>query len=96
MVKRSLSLCLALLLLTPVLSGCFGDNESETMAENSHWLPDVEDRSNLQYRTDDVFSRVSINGSYEIGGVKSIYVAVTTITSSDGGAGITGDAEVHL
>ena len=70
MVKRSLTLCLALLLLTPVLSGCFGNNESETIDEKSHWLPDVEDRYNLQYRADDVFSRVSINGSYEIGEVR--------------------------
>jgi hypothetical protein len=79
-----------------MLSGCFGNDVSDTMIENSHWLPDVEDRSNLQYRDDDVFSRVSVNGSYEIGPVTSIYVAVPAITSSDGGAGITGDAEVHL
>ncbi|MCH1524502.1 MAG: hypothetical protein L7S41_05095, partial [Candidatus Thalassarchaeaceae archaeon] len=58
---------------------------SEIEVENSHWLPDVEDRSDLQYRDDDVFSRVSSNGSYQIGQVKSIYVAVPTITSSDGG-----------
>ena len=96
MIKRSLSLCLVLLFLTPMLSGCFSNGTSEIEVENSHWLPDVEDRSDLQYRDDDVFSRVSSNGSYQIGQVKSIYVAVPTITSSDGGAGITGDAEVHL
>ena len=96
MFTRSLSLCLTILFIMPMLSGCFGTNESEIMSEQTHWLPDVEDRSNLQYRTDDVFSRVSINGSYEIGEVKSIFVSVPTITASDGGAGITGNAQVHL
>jgi hypothetical protein len=82
--------------MTPMLSGCFGDDTSKVVVDNSHWLPDVEDRSDLEYRNDDVFSRVSINGSYGIGEVKSVYVAVPAITSSDGGAGLTGDAEVHL
>jgi Predicted acyl esterases len=78
-------------------SGCFG---SEVLTggeeEGEHWLPAVEDRANLVYRDDDVFSRVSINGSYGIGEARSIYVPVPAISVSDGGAGVTGGAEVHM
>ncbi|PXY78630.1 MAG: hypothetical protein CXX81_06800 [Methanobacteriota archaeon] len=63
---------------------------------NGHWLPPVDQRANLDYRNDDVFSRVSWNGSFGIEEVRSVYVPVTTITLADGGAGITGDAEIHL
>ena len=48
------------------------------------------------YESDDVFSRVSWNGSYLIDEVRSVYVAVPEIDASDGGAGVTGGAEVHL
>ena len=86
-----------LLLLAPVFSGCMGDGSTESMeVEEEHWLPRVEDRSNLIYRDDDVFSRVSINGSYPIDTVRSIFVPVPEITVSDGGAGALGGAEVHL
>ena len=61
-----------------------------------HWLPPVEHRSDLDYRTDDVFSRVSWNGSYGIDEVRSVFVAVDTITAADGGAGVAGNAEVHF
>ena len=94
--KGVLSLCLALLFFTPVLSGCIDNPISEPEIDDSHWLPAVEDRSEMQYRTDDVFSRVSINGTYEIDSVRSVFVSVPSITVSDGGAGLTGDAEVHL
>ena len=90
--------CLAVsLLLAPVFSGCIGENSAEsTSIEEEHWLPRVEDRSNLIYRDDDVFSRVSSNGSYPIDTVRSIFIPVPEITVSDGGAGALGGAEVHL
>ena len=96
MSKRMLSLCLALLVISPVLSGCMDKSNSDLEIEDSHWLPAVEERFDMQYRTDDVFSRVSSNGSYDIGPVKSVFVPVPSITVSDGGAGLTGNAEVHL
>ena len=88
---------LALLLLAPVFSGCLGpdSSESEDMQEE-HWLPRVEDRSDLIYSDDDEFSIVSSNGSYGIDQVRSIFVSVPEITLSDGGAGASGGAEVHL
>ena len=87
---------MALLFFTPVLSGCIDNPISKPEIEDSHWLPAVEDRSEMLYRTDDVFSRVSINGTYAIDSVRSVFVSVPSITVSDGGAGLTGDAEVHL
>ena len=74
MSKRMLSLCLALLVISPVLSGCMDKSNSDLEIEDSHWLPAVEERFDMQYRTDDVFSRVSSNGSYDIGPVKSVFV----------------------
>ena len=73
------------------------ENSAESTAiEEEHWLPRVEDRSNLIYRDDDVFSWVRSNGSYPIDTVRSIFVPVPEITVSDGGAGAFGGAEVHL
>ena len=73
------------------------ENSAESTAiEEEHWLPRVEDRSNLIYRDDDVFSWVRFNGSYPIDTVRSIFVPVPEITVSDGGAGAFGGAEVHL
>ena len=65
-------------------------------ASSSHWLPPVEERSGKLYDNGDVFSRVSWNGSYNISTVQSIFVDVPAITAADGGAGLTGSAEVHL
>ena len=96
MSKRMLSLCLALLVISPLLSGCMDKAISNPEIEDYHWLPPVEERSDMHYQIDDVFSRVSSNGSYDIGPVKSVYVSVPSITVSDGGAGLTGDAVVHL
>ena len=97
MKSQSLSSLLILILLTPTLSGCFGSGVlTGGEEEEEHWLTAVEDRANLVYRDDDVFSRVSINGSYVIGEVRSIYVPVPAISVSDGGAGVTGGAEVHM
>ena len=84
-------------LLPATFSGCFG--EDEIVSE-----PDVADPAYLQpwerageiYDASDVFSRVTENGSYDVDTVRSVYVDVPTITAADGGAGLTGDATVHL
>ncbi len=95
--RRSVATMLALLFLVPTLSGCFGAEENvEVSDEENHWLPPVEERSELVYRADDVFSRVSKNGTHQIGEVMSVYVPVTSISVADGGAGVTGGAEVHM
>ena len=78
------------------LSGCLDSKTQKPELESSHWLPDVEDRSGMIYESDDVFSRVSWNGSHLIDEVRSVYVPVPEIDASDGGAGVTGGAEVHL
>jgi len=61
-----------------------------------HWLPPVEERSGKLYEDTDIFSRVSWNGSHNISEVQSIFVDVPAIALSDGGAGVTGNAQVHL
>ena len=50
----------------------------------------------MVYQDDDVFSRVSVNGSHGIAEVQSVFVPVPEITLADGGAGASGGAEVHL
>jgi hypothetical protein len=50
----------------------------------------------MDYRDDDIYSRVSVNGTFGIGSVRSIFVDVPAITLADGGAGITGGAVVHM
>ena len=95
--NRHMSALLVLLFLAPTLAGCFGSGAlSGGPDESEHWLRPVEERSDLTYRADDIFSRVSINGSYGIDEVRSLYISVPAITLTDGGAGATGDAEVHL
>ena len=88
---------LILVLISPTLSGCSGPvSENGSVQQYEHWLPAVEERSGMEYRNDDVFSRVSINGTFDTGEVQSIFVPVPSISASDGGAGFTGGAEVHL
>ncbi|HJM24161.1 MAG TPA: CocE/NonD family hydrolase [Candidatus Thalassarchaeaceae archaeon] len=95
-VSSSISV-IVLLLLAPALSGCLSEGgEKLSESEENHWLPQVENRSDMIYRDDDVFSRVSSNGSFNIDSVRSIFVPVPDITLLDGGAGVTGGAEVHL
>ena len=97
MTNTSTSIFLVFLFFISSFSGCIaGDEEIGETNNSEHWLNDVEDRSNLVYRNDDVFSHVSKNGSYQIDDVRSIFVEVPAITVADGGAGLTGDAEVHL
>ena len=88
---------LILVLISPTLSGCSGPvSENGSVQQYEHWLPAVEERSGMEYRNDDVCSRVSINGTFDTGEVQSIFVPVPSISASDGGAGFTGGAEVHL
>ena len=96
--RISISCILAsLVLLMPSISGCLGGTSGDPgVSEEKHWLPMVEERSELSYRDDDVFSRVSWNGTFEIDSVRSIFVQVPNIGLEDGGAGATGGAEVHL
>jgi len=75
------------------LGGSIADSDTN---EDKHWLPPVEDRSEMQYRDDDVFSRVSWNGTFAIDSARSIYVEVPAIGLEDGGAGASGGAHVHL
>ena len=97
MSNTSTSIFLVFLFFISSFSGCIaGDEEIDENNNSEHWLNDVEDRSNLVYRNDDVFSHVSKNGSYQIDDVRSIFVEVPAITVADGGAGLTGDAVVHL
>ena len=86
-----------LVMLSASLSGCLGEDDAiEAMEEESNFYPEPWDRANLEYENNDSFSRVSMSGLYEIGEVQSIYVPVPSITAADGGAGVTGGAEVHL
>ena len=84
-------------LLPAMFSGCFGEEDivSETDTKDSAY-PQPWERTNLPYDNSDVFSRVTVNGTFGIDTVRSVYVDVPTITAADGGAGLTGDAAVHL
>ena len=85
-------------LMTTSLSGCFGEqatDDAEVMPAYDVY-PEPWERSDMVYDDSDVFSRVTNNGSYGIDTVRSVFVAVPSITLADGGAGATGGAEVHL
>ncbi len=82
--------------LAAIYGGSLSKSVSDGEENNGHWLPAVEERSKMQYDNSDVFSRVSMNGSFNISAVQSVYVDVPEITLADGGAGATGGAVVHL
>ena len=83
--------------MSATLSGCLSDNSDDENGSSSYIsYPEPWDRTNLIYDDSDVFSRVTINGTYNTSAPQSIYVPVPTITAADGGAGVTGGAEVHL
>ena len=83
--------------MSATLSGCLSDNSDDENGSSSYIsYPEPWDRANLIYDDSDVFSRVTINGTYNTSAPQSIYVPVPTITAADGGAGVTGGAEVHL
>ena len=85
-----------LLFATSMLAGCFGDEEGVRPATTDDVYPEPWDRADLTYDNSDVFARVTVNGSFAIDSVRSVYVPVPSITAADGGAGLTGGAEVHL
>ena len=86
-----------LVMMSATLSGCLSDDSDDENGSSSYVsYPEPWDRANLIYDNSDVFSRVTINGTYNTSAPQSIYVQVPTITAADGGAGITGGAEVHL
>ena len=86
-----------LVMMSATLSGCLSDDSDGENGSSSYVsYPEPWDRANLIYDNSDVFSRVTINGTYNTSAPQSIYVPVPTITAADGGAGITGGAEVHL
>ncbi len=91
------ALLLILVMVPSTMSGCFGGNNTEEIEEDDEqpW-PQPWERSMLNYTVSDEFSTVSKNGTFGIDNVRSVYVPVDTITAADGGAGITGNAEVHL
>ena len=91
------ALLMLVVLLPAMFSGCFGEDNlvEDPVIEEPAYLQPWE-RSGETYDNSDVFSRVTVNGSYGIDTVRSVYVDVPTITAADGGAGLTGDAVVHL
>ena len=86
-----------LVVLLTVLAGCFGNGDVIIDDSNDQAsYPQPWERSDIIYDDSDIYSRVTINGSYGIDSVRSVFVDVDTITAADGGAGLTGDAQVHL
>ena len=86
-----------LVMMSATLSGCLSDDSDNDNGSSSYSsYPEPWDRAKLIYDDSDVFSRVSVNGTFNISAPQSVYVPVPTITAADGGAGITGGAEVHL
>jgi len=86
-----------LVMMSATLSGCLSDDSDDENGSSSYIsYPEPWDRANLIYDDSDVFSRVTVNGTYNTSAPQSIYVPVPTITAADGGAGVTGGAEVHL
>ena len=86
------------LFTTSMFAGCFGEQEIVTDEAEPLYdvYPDPEQRTGIDYDDTDIYARVTVNGSYAIDAVRSVYVEVPTITAADGGSGVTGDAEVHL
>jgi len=90
------ALLMLVILLPAMFSGCFGEEEIISTPEEESAYPQPWERSDYTYVDSDVFSRVTVNGSYGIDAVRSVSIDVPTITAADGGAGLTGDAVVHL
>ena len=88
-------LLMVLLMSSAPLSGCFGKDPASPDRGVDHWLPPVEERSDMLYDDTDVFSRVSWNGSYEIDEVRSVYVPIPGINPTDGGDGRQGIVVVY-
>ena len=92
------TLFLVSVMMSASLSGCFGEQKIDDGGIEAPYdvYPEPWDRTEMKYDDSDVFARVTINGSYGIDQVRSVFVPVPSITAADGGAGLTGGAEVHL
>ena len=90
------ALLMLVVMLPAMFSGCFGEDEIVEPVEEESVYPQPWERADLTYVDSDVFSRVTVNGTYGTDDVRSVYIDVPTITAADGGAGLTGDAVVHL
>ena len=85
------------LFATSMLAGCMGENKAVAGGEDAfNVYTEPWERADLEYNDQDIYARVTVNGTYALDEVRSVYVPVDTITAADGGAGLTGDAEVHL
>ena len=90
------ALLMLVIMLPAMFSGCFGEDEIISAPVEDPAYPQPWERADMTYVDADVFSRVTVNGSHGIDAVRSDFVDVPTITAADGGAGLTGDAVVHL
>mgnify|MGYP003315193939 CR=1 FL=1 len=71
-----------------MLAGCFGEDATEDVPQTVNDVyPEPWDRADALYNDQDIYARVSVNGSHAIDAVRSVYVPVPTITAADGGAG---------
>ena len=70
-------------LLPAMFSGCFGEDGAGNILdeEEAAYLQPWE-RAGEIYDDSDVFSRVTVNGSFGIDTVRSVYVDVPTITAA--------------
>lgn len=85
------------LFATSMLAGCFGEDDAVDQSDGQQGAyPQPWERSQLSYDDQDIYARVTVNGSHAIDTVRSVYVPVPSITAADGGAGLTGGAVVHL
>jgi len=91
-------LLITLLFVSSMFAGCFGNDvvENEETESDYDVYPDPWQRADIDYSVNSDFSRVTINGTFGIDEVRSVFVPVPSITLADGGAGATGSAEVHL
>ena len=91
-------LLITLLFLSSMFAGCFGNDvvDNEGIESGYDVYPESWQRADIDYSVNSDFSRVTVNGTYGIDQVRSVFVPVPSITLADGGAGATGSAEVHL
>ena len=72
---RSISMLL-IFLLPSILSGCFGEDLQNIGDDSTDEIyPEPWDRSGREYDNSDVFSRVTQNGTFDIGPVQSVFGA---------------------
>ncbi|NCG43281.1 MAG: hypothetical protein GWO84_07070, partial [Euryarchaeota archaeon] len=91
-------LLITLLFISSMFAGCFGNDvvENEEIESDYDVYPEPWQRADIEYSVNADFSRVTVNGTFGIDEVRSVFVPVPSITLADGGAGATGSAEVHL